>query len=77
MYSGVMLTTDEIRAIQDPVERIRAVNDAIQETSALSSELASITRETVADMKRTMSYGRIAGALGISRGRAQQLAEGK
>jgi hypothetical protein len=76
-YTGGMLTPAEIRHIPDPVDRIRAVNETITEATALTSELADITRETVREMKTTMSYGEIARALGVSRGRAQQLAEGK
>ena len=72
-----MLTPTEIRHIQDPVARIHAVNETITEATALTAELASITRETVREMKTTMSYGQIADSLGISRGRVQQLAEGR
>lgn len=68
-----MLDLDALRAIPDDVERIRVVNSLIAERSAEVAELSSITRETVQRMRKTMSLAQVAQALGVSRGRVQQL----
>lgn len=59
-----------LREIADPVERIRAVNEAMAEARV---ELASITRETVREMRKTMSLAEVAKVLGVTRARVQQL----
>lgn len=63
----------QLRAIPDPVARVRAVNDAIAQVTALRTELAAVSREAVQEMRRTMSLAEVAAALGVSRGRVQQL----
>lgn len=73
VYSLAMVDRDALRAIPDPVERVRAVNTAIQELTTEVAELSTITRDAVREMRRTMSYGDIARALGVSRTRIQQL----
>lgn len=71
-----MKDPEQLRAISDPVERIRAVNAAITDTQSLATELASVSREAVRQMRdQHLSYGQIAKALGISRTRVQQLAD--
>lgn len=64
---------EALRAIPDPVERVRAVNAAIVAANGVRRELASITRGTVQEMRKTMSLAEVAVALGVSRGRVQQL----
>ena len=64
---------DDIRTIPDPVARIRAVTAAQAEIAARQIALSAISRDTVREMRKTMSYGQIAKALGVSRGRVQQL----
>ncbi len=66
---------EAIRAIPDPVARIRAVNAAIAEATARTAQLADITNVTVREMRRTMSLAEVAQALGVSRGRVQQLSK--
>jgi uncharacterized protein (DUF433 family) len=68
-----MRSPTSIRKIADPVKRIAAANAAGAETQRLASEYAQITRETVREMRETMSYGEVARALGVSRTRIQQL----
>jgi hypothetical protein len=68
-----MRTPDHVRKIADPVKRVAAANAAVAETQRLAAEYAAITRETVREMRQTMSYGQIAAALGVSRTRVQQL----
>lgn len=62
-----------IRKIEDPAKRVTAANVAVAETQRLVAEYAAITRDTVREMRATMSYGEIAKLLGVSRTRVQQL----
>ena len=73
VYSLAVPDHDALRAIPDPVERIHAVNAAIQELTTEVAELSTITRDAVREMRQTMSYGDVARALGVSRTRIQQL----
>lgn len=68
-----MRTPDTIRKIGDPAKRVAAAQAAVAETQRLATEYASITRDTVREMRQTMSYGEIARVLGVSRTRIQQL----
>lgn len=68
-----MRRPDTIRAIADPAERIRAAQAAVVESQRLTAEYSAITRETVREMRQTMSYGAVAKTLGVSRTRVQQL----
>lgn len=72
----IELLRSELYEIKDPVARVAEIKRRQKEVLDLSAEFASITRETAREMKKTMSFGEIAKALGISRGRAQQLASG-
>lgn len=73
LYSRHMRTPDTIRKIADPVKRVAAASAAVGETQRLAAEYAAITRETVREMRQTMTYGDVAKALGVSRTRVQQL----
>lgn len=68
-----MRSPDTIRKIDDPAKRVAAAQAAVAETQRLATEYASITRDTVREMRQTMSYGEIAKVLGVSRTRIQQL----
>lgn len=62
-------------SLQSP-DTVRAIPDLTQRALAaqrLAVEYAQITRETVREMRETMSYGEVAKLLGISRTRVQQL----
>ncbi len=78
-----MFLPDEVRSlarfrdIADPVERAKAVSAAMVETTTLAAELAALTREAVREMRATMSLAQVAEALGVSRGRVQQLEKPK
>jgi hypothetical protein len=63
-----------IAAITDPVDRIESVNQTIYNLSGLTGQLAAITRDAVREMHKTQSYAEIGKALGVTRARAQQLA---
>lgn len=70
-------TIDQIRAIPDPAARVRAINAAIDQHKAAISELAQITRDTVAELRANgASHAQVAELLGVTRARAQQLASG-
>ncbi len=72
-----MTHPDAIRAIPDRVERVKAANAAMVAHHTLISELATITRAVVQEMRdEGMSYADVGMALGVSRSRAQQLAAG-
>ncbi len=66
---------DAVRDLHDPAARHQAIGDILIENSAFISQLAELLRESVRAMKDDdgMSYAQIAAALGVSRGRAQQL----
>lgn len=68
-----MRTPEDIRKIVDPTKRVAAAQAAQTETQRLATEYAGITRETVREMRQTMSYGQVAKLLGVSRTRVQQL----
>lgn len=68
----------EVRAIPDVRERVRAANAAIAEVAEFSTAMAAITRETVQQLRAEGdSLAQVAAKLGVSRGRAQQLAAPK
>jgi hypothetical protein len=64
------MDTDEIRAIPDPLERIRAANQALDDTR---TELFAIRRDAVRELRETMSIRQVATALGLSSTRVTQL----
>lgn len=68
-----MRTPATIRKITDPANRAQAATAAVAETQRLASEYATITREAVRELRQTMSLAEVAKALGVSRGRIQQL----
>lgn len=64
-------TPQELRAIEDPVERIQQAKAAMDESR---SELAAVIREAAQELYETLGgYGAVGKALGVSRARAQQL----
>lgn len=63
------MAIEDIRALKSPLERAMAVKDGLHETRA---ELLRIRRDAVRELRKTMSYGEIAEAMGVSRARVQQ-----
>lgn len=72
-----MDTLTQVKTIPDPVERVRAINDAIEHGSRLHIELAAIKRETVKEMAAEFGLGETAHRLGISRSRVDQIVNGR
>lgn len=60
----------DLRAIQSPAERVKAVEDALPE---VNREMFEIRRDAVREMRATMSLEEVAKALGKTKGRIQQL----
>lgn len=73
VYGGRVLSLDEIRAIGDPVERVKAARERDDALMAERAAVAGVVRGAVQEMRRTMTYGQVAAALGVSRTRVQQL----
>jgi DNA-directed RNA polymerase specialized sigma24 family protein len=69
----------ELGAIPDPVERAKAIGAALKALPDVNAELRAARQAVVLELrtKQHMSYGRIAELLGLSRGRVQQIAEGR
>ncbi len=65
---------DHIAAISDPAARARAATERLAIYQAAVTRLARIRREAIAQLRASgLSYGRVADALGVSRGRIAQL----
>lgn len=65
--------------IADPVKRARAIGAALKQLPEVNAELRAVRQAVVLELRteQHMSYGQIAGLLGLSRGRVQQIAEGR
>lgn len=62
----------------DPVQRAKAVGTALQAIPELQKWLREIRHGAVQEMRDDgLSYAQVAAELGISRARAQQIAEGR
>lgn len=68
-----MSNLDALRAIPDPVQRVTAAHAALDEVAAERAAVAGVIRETVREMRETMSLAQVAAALGVTRSRVQQL----
>lgn len=64
------MSPDEVRAITDPIARIDAATQAIVDTRA---ELLAIRRDAVRELRKTRSLAEIAGVLGVTRSRVQEM----
>jgi len=72
-----MDTLAQVRTISDPVERVRAVNDAIEHNNGLRTELSAIKRETVRQMVAEHGGPETARRLGVTRARVNQIVNGR
>ncbi|MEV6344105.1 hypothetical protein [Actinoplanes sp. NPDC051851] len=74
-----MAGIDEVEQIQDPTERAIEVGKRMAAIPEFHARLKQIRRDAVVQMKdeHGMSFGEIATALGLHRGRAQQIYEGR
>lgn len=67
-----------IMRISDPARRARAAGDAIAQLQAELEQLKELRHQAVLELRAGgMSHAGVANVLGISRGRAQQIAEGR
>jgi predicted XRE-type DNA-binding protein len=77
MYSDFMDPRD-LLAIPDPTGRAKAITDALGEIADLQHQLRQARQDAVLEMRAGgMSHADVAAALGVTRSRAQQIAEGK
>lgn len=69
----------KLGAIPDPVERAKAIGAALKTLPEVNAELREARQAVVLELHGTqhMSYGQIAELLELSRGRVQQIAEGR
>ncbi|TQN27487.1 Homeodomain-like domain-containing protein [Haloactinospora alba] len=74
----IQQVTAALSAITDPTERAQAVGDMLSAIPALQRALREERRAAVLDLREAgYSHAQVAAELGISRGRAQQIAEGR
>jgi len=69
----------KLAAITDPADRAAALNTALAALPDINAELRAARQAAVQELRATrgMSHADVAALLGISRGRAQQIAEGR
>lgn len=69
----------KLSAIPDPVKRAKAIGAALKVLPEVNAELRAARQAVVVELHtdQHMSYGDIAKLLGLSRGRVQQIAEGR
>lgn len=64
--------------IPDPTDRARALGDALHHLPEVQAQLRQARQDAVLEMRAAgMSHADVADKLGITRSRAQQIAEGK
>lgn len=69
---------DQIKAIGDPAQRAQVISDVLNQCPDLSKALRELRQAAVVELREQgKSHGQVAEILGISRGRAQQIAEGR
>lgn len=67
-----------LKRIADPTKRAKALTDALNAVPDVQNELRQARQDAVIEMRAEgMSHATVATALGISRARAQQIAEGR
>jgi hypothetical protein len=72
----VYAAVDEVAAIQDPLARIQMATDLIHAVRAAGEELRDIRHVAAVTLNHSgWGYQRIADALGVTKGRAQQLVQ--
>lgn len=72
-----LTTLREISAITDPIERARALGDAMAEQQGLVEEAARMRRQAIAEARETgHRLEEIANVLGVSPGRISQMRKG-
>jgi DNA-directed RNA polymerase specialized sigma24 family protein len=80
MYSESMEPRDllAVTQIPDPTERAVAIGVMLGQVSDLQHQLRQARQDAVLQMRTDgMSHADVAAALGVTRSRAQQIAEGK
>lgn len=69
---------DRARALTDPAERATALTDVLHRLDALAAEVRADRRAAVLELRGIgWSHQQVADLLKVSRGRAQQIAEGR
>ncbi|HVS44061.1 MAG TPA: hypothetical protein VMU20_17570 [Candidatus Dormibacteraeota bacterium] len=67
-------TLQQLAAIADPVERAKAISAAIADLRSITSDLASLRRDAILELRRGgMLQADVAKLLGVSYGRVSQL----
>jgi len=66
------------RALTDPAERAKALTDVLRQLDDLAAEVRADRRAAVLELRAAgQSHQDVANLLKVSRGRAQQIAEGR
>jgi hypothetical protein len=69
---------DEIRAIEDPVDRFEAATKAVEiARTALMAGARQIRQDAVNELREDRSLAEVGKLLGQKRGRVQQISEGR
>lgn len=64
--------------VADPAERARQVKAALDQMPAIQAELRQIRQAAVLELRAAgLSHAQVAEEIGVTRSRAQQIAEGK
>lgn len=73
----VKAAIDEALAISSPAERARELTQIYGVITNVAPHIRQVRRQDVLTMKATMTYKDIGETLGMTRGRAEQIAKGK
>ena len=70
---------DQVLGIKDPADRARAIGEVLALCPDLAAELRAGRQQAVLELRtvQQMSHADVAAILGVSRARAQQIAEGR
>lgn len=81
MYSDGMETFADVLGlleIRDPADRARAIGDALNRLPEVQTQLKQARQAAVLELRAAgLSHAEVAKELGLTRSRAQQIAEGK
>jgi DNA-directed RNA polymerase specialized sigma24 family protein len=77
VLEALMAEVARIAAIPDPEEQAREVARLLDDLNVTKNAAVELRAEVVRRLREHRSHGEIASLLGISRGGAQQIAEGR
>lgn len=69
---------EDLDAIPDPAERARTAGAMLDKVPTLQQAIREVRQGAVQELRRQgMTFAEVGTAIGVTRGRAQQIAEGK